>query len=232
MQQPEPATAQPKAKPRRPKGSKNAVDVVVVERSHCPKCGSGRRSEYWGRVVSKCSGLRHALRSHHPPPVPLPGLRASADRQRILITTLVHLAAICGVAWMDPRAIHFLCAAKNVSRPRQYLISALRGQRRRPQTSHALPISLTRHFSPPETENTWQLPSLTSPSSSGTGMVSPLPNAFLVSIQHQFGPSAPRCLSRARGPPASLLQPMVDSGEALLSVLQRSRPDRFPEEHQ
>jgi len=44
--------------PGRPKGSKNAVDVVVVERSHCPKCGSARRSEYWGRTAQKCSGLR------------------------------------------------------------------------------------------------------------------------------------------------------------------------------
>jgi len=44
--------------PGRPKGSKNAVDVVVVERSHCPKCGSTRRSEYWGRLVQKCPGLR------------------------------------------------------------------------------------------------------------------------------------------------------------------------------
>jgi hypothetical protein len=42
----------------RPKGSKNAVDVVVVERSHCPKCGSSRRSEYWGRMVQRCPGLR------------------------------------------------------------------------------------------------------------------------------------------------------------------------------
>ena len=42
----------------RPKGSKNAVDVVVVERSHCPKCGSARRSEYWGRLAQKCPGLR------------------------------------------------------------------------------------------------------------------------------------------------------------------------------
>jgi hypothetical protein len=53
----------------RPKGSKNAVDavrprhacrarVVVVERSHCPKCGRSRRSEYWGRMVQKCPGLR------------------------------------------------------------------------------------------------------------------------------------------------------------------------------
>jgi len=42
----------------RSKGSKNAVDVVVVERSHCPKCGSSRRSEYWGRMVQKCPGLR------------------------------------------------------------------------------------------------------------------------------------------------------------------------------
>jgi hypothetical protein len=42
----------------RPKGSKNAVDVVVVERSHCPKCGSARRSEYWGRLEQKCPGLR------------------------------------------------------------------------------------------------------------------------------------------------------------------------------
>jgi len=52
------ATAEPKAKPGRPKGSKNAVDVVVVERSHCPKCGSARRSEYWGRMVQKCPSLR------------------------------------------------------------------------------------------------------------------------------------------------------------------------------
>ena len=42
----------------RPKGSKNAVDVVVVERSHCPKCGSARRSEYWGKTVQRCPGLR------------------------------------------------------------------------------------------------------------------------------------------------------------------------------
>jgi NMD protein affecting ribosome stability and mRNA decay len=40
----------------RPRGSKNAVDVVV-ERSHCPKCGSSRPSEYWGRLVQKCPGL-------------------------------------------------------------------------------------------------------------------------------------------------------------------------------
>ncbi|MGB3087843.1 MAG: hypothetical protein WBC53_09000 [Phycisphaerae bacterium] len=44
--------------PGRPKGSKNATDVVVVERSHCPKCGSGRRSEYWGKVVNRYAGLR------------------------------------------------------------------------------------------------------------------------------------------------------------------------------
>jgi len=44
--------------PGRPKGSKNATDVVVVERSHCPKCGSSRRSEYWGKVVNRCAGLR------------------------------------------------------------------------------------------------------------------------------------------------------------------------------
>jgi len=42
----------------RPKRSKTAVDVVVVERSHCPKSGSARRSEYWGRMVQKCPGLR------------------------------------------------------------------------------------------------------------------------------------------------------------------------------
>ena len=59
------------------------MDLVVVERSHpaavapcysggaakeaCPKCGhstrrlstgSSRRSEYWGRLVQKCPGLR------------------------------------------------------------------------------------------------------------------------------------------------------------------------------
>ena len=26
--------------------------------SHCPKCGSARPSEYWGRMVQKCPGLR------------------------------------------------------------------------------------------------------------------------------------------------------------------------------
>ena len=74
--------------PGRPKGSKNAVDVVVVERSHCPKCGSSRRSEYWDRMVQKCPGLRagparlggrHALRRHHPLPMPMLGLRAGED---------------------------------------------------------------------------------------------------------------------------------------------------------
>ena len=45
-----------KRRPGRPKGSKNATDVVVVERSHCPKCGSGRRSEYWGKFVNCCPG--------------------------------------------------------------------------------------------------------------------------------------------------------------------------------
>ena len=44
--------------PGRPKGSKKATDVVVVERSHCPNCGSSRRSEYWGKMVQKCPGLR------------------------------------------------------------------------------------------------------------------------------------------------------------------------------
>jgi hypothetical protein len=42
----------------RPKGSKNAVDVVAVERSHCPKCGGSPRSEYWGRLAQKRPGLR------------------------------------------------------------------------------------------------------------------------------------------------------------------------------
>ena len=74
--------------PGRPKESKNATDVVVVERSHCPKCGSSRRSEYWGRLVQKCPGIRarparlggrHVLHSHHPPPVPVLGLRAGEN---------------------------------------------------------------------------------------------------------------------------------------------------------
>ena len=63
-----------KRRPGRPKGSKNAADVVVVERSHpaavalttlagsakeaCPKCGSSRRSKYWGKVINRCAGLR------------------------------------------------------------------------------------------------------------------------------------------------------------------------------
>lgn len=29
-----------------------------MERSRCPKCGSSHRSEYWGRLVQKCPGLR------------------------------------------------------------------------------------------------------------------------------------------------------------------------------
>ena len=36
----------------------NAADVVAVERSHWPKYGSSCRSEYWGRMVQKCPGLR------------------------------------------------------------------------------------------------------------------------------------------------------------------------------
>jgi len=67
-------TTMAKRGPGRPKGSKNATDVVVVKRSQpaavglatlagradaaCPKCGSSRRSEYWGRLVQKCPGLR------------------------------------------------------------------------------------------------------------------------------------------------------------------------------
>jgi len=42
----------------RPKRSKNAVEVVAVERSHCPKCGSSRRSDYWGKMVQRCAGIR------------------------------------------------------------------------------------------------------------------------------------------------------------------------------
>jgi len=45
-------------RPGRPKGSKNAVDVVVVERSPAAAGGSARRSEYWGRMVQKRPGLR------------------------------------------------------------------------------------------------------------------------------------------------------------------------------
>jgi hypothetical protein len=45
-------------RPGRPKGSKNAVDVVVVERSPAAAGGSSRRSEYWGRMVQNCPGLR------------------------------------------------------------------------------------------------------------------------------------------------------------------------------
>ena len=29
----------------------------MVERSHCPKCGSAQRSEYWGKMVQRCAGL-------------------------------------------------------------------------------------------------------------------------------------------------------------------------------
>jgi hypothetical protein len=50
----------------RPKWSKNAVAVVVVERSHCPTCGSSCRSEYWGRMVQKCPGIRLTTRPTRP----------------------------------------------------------------------------------------------------------------------------------------------------------------------
>jgi len=32
--------------------------VLDVKQSYYPKCGSGRRSEYWGKVVNRCAGLR------------------------------------------------------------------------------------------------------------------------------------------------------------------------------
>ena len=62
-----------------PKGSKNAVDVVVVERSHCPKCGSSRRSERWGRMVQPAG--------HGTPAVPgkCPGLRADGTPYAAII---------------------------------------------------------------------------------------------------------------------------------------------------
>jgi len=40
----------------RPKGSKNAVDVVLVVRGRCLACGSLARSRYWGYDVKTCAG--------------------------------------------------------------------------------------------------------------------------------------------------------------------------------
>jgi len=77
-------------------GGKNAVDVVVVERSHCPKCGSPRRSEYRGRVVQKCPGLRAdgtpyaAIPGTPGPPVP-----ASDGLSILLPQTSVNVFEAC-----------------------------------------------------------------------------------------------------------------------------------------
>jgi len=43
-----------------------------------------RRGE--GRKACRPAGGRHALHRHHPPPVPVFGVRAGADRQRICLT--------------------------------------------------------------------------------------------------------------------------------------------------
>ncbi|MCX5672244.1 MAG: hypothetical protein NTU94_13080 [Planctomycetota bacterium] len=40
----------------RPKGSKNAVDVLTVERPRCLACGSLAHSRYWGYDVKSCAG--------------------------------------------------------------------------------------------------------------------------------------------------------------------------------
>jgi len=42
--------------PGRPRGSRAAVDVVLVERPVCPVCGSAARSRYWGRNLRNCPG--------------------------------------------------------------------------------------------------------------------------------------------------------------------------------
>jgi hypothetical protein len=41
----------------RPKGSPNVDQVVTLEASRCPKCGSTRRSEYLDRTVQEYEGL-------------------------------------------------------------------------------------------------------------------------------------------------------------------------------
>ena len=82
----------------RPKGSKNAVDVVVVERSHCPKCGSARRSEYWGRMVQKCPGLRAdaTLRSSD-----ASSLRSTSGTPYTAIIRRRCRCLNCGQVWID-----------------------------------------------------------------------------------------------------------------------------------
>jgi hypothetical protein len=56
--------------------------VVVVERSHCPKCGSSRRSEYWGRMVQKCPGLRADGTPYSSIIAPSPKHCCEGDRRR------------------------------------------------------------------------------------------------------------------------------------------------------
>jgi hypothetical protein len=49
----------------------------------------GIDTSYWGRLVQKWPRpppRRHALRGHHPPPLPVPRLRPGADRQGVPLT--------------------------------------------------------------------------------------------------------------------------------------------------
>ena len=48
-----------KTRPRgRPRGTKNLQAVVItVQPSRCPRCGSTRRSEYWGKTVQEYAGI-------------------------------------------------------------------------------------------------------------------------------------------------------------------------------
>ena len=47
----------------RPRGSQAAVDVVIVERPACLRCGSTLRSPYWARELIACPGTDH--KGHH-----------------------------------------------------------------------------------------------------------------------------------------------------------------------
>ena len=36
----------------------NLSQTDLLQVVNCPKCGSARRSEYWGKIVQRCAGLR------------------------------------------------------------------------------------------------------------------------------------------------------------------------------
>jgi len=89
----------------RPKGSKNATDVVVVERSHPAavalllwRGGEGGLPQVRQQPAERILGphgpevprpprRQHALRGHHSPAMPVFGMRAGAHRQGVSLVT-------------------------------------------------------------------------------------------------------------------------------------------------